>query len=84
MSSEIAHIKLWWWEMPISTVDELENGVFLLVYKWSINELIELLKHFGSLVRWFNPNMSHRSFIFSLENDKPKSLRNNMLPYEKR
>ena len=32
----------------------------------------EPLKHVGFFMRWFNSNISHRSFIFLLANDKLK------------
>ena len=47
--------------MAVSTVDELKNIIFLLVQRLSI--------HAESLMRWFNSNLSHRSFTFLLEND---------------
>ena len=60
---------------------KLKNVVFLLVYKLSIHEGFELLKHVGPLMRWFNSNISHRSFMFLLEKNILKFPSNKMLSY---
>ena len=53
--------------MPVSTVDGLITDVFLLVWKLSIHEGFKLSKHVGSLMKFFNSNISRRSFVFLLE-----------------
>ena len=70
--------------MPVLTVDELKNIDILLVQKLSIHEGLDLLKHVGSLMRRFNLNIWHRSFIFLLEYDILKSPNSEMLSYEER
>ena len=41
-----------------------------------------LLKHVGSLMGWFNSNISHRSFIFLFKNGTLKSPNNEILSYK--
>ena len=81
VEQSIVQIKLWESEMPVPTVDEIKNYVFLLSQKLSKHERSEPLKHVGFLMRWFNSNISHRSFIFLLKNDILKSPRNKILSY---
>ena len=63
--------------MPVVKVDEFKKCLFL-VQKLSIHEQHELLKHVVSLMRWFNSNISYRSFIFLLKNNILKSPSNKM------